>query len=47
MAMRGVSLGTRVMAAAALLVALTSLLTAVLGTTLLHSYLLSKGRRPA
>jgi uncharacterized membrane protein len=41
-ALRRVSLRTRVMAAAALLVALTSLVTAVLGTTLLHSYLLSR-----
>ena len=40
-AVRGASLRTRVMAAAALLVALTSLVTAVLGTTLLRSYLLS------
>jgi hypothetical protein len=39
---RGASLRTRVIAAAALLVALISLLTAVLGTTLLHSYLLSR-----
>ena len=39
---RGASLRTRVMAAAALLVALTSLVTAVLGTTLLRSYLLSR-----
>jgi two-component system OmpR family sensor kinase len=36
------SLRTRVMAAAALLVILTSLVTAVLGTTLLRSYLLSR-----
>jgi two-component system, OmpR family, sensor kinase len=36
------SLRARVMAAAALLVALTSLVTAVLGTTLLRSYLLSR-----
>jgi signal transduction histidine kinase len=36
------SLRTRVMAAAALLVFLTSLVTAVLGTTLLRSYLLSR-----
>jgi two-component system OmpR family sensor kinase len=36
------SLRTRVMAAAALLVALTSLVTAVLGTTLLRGYLLSR-----
>jgi two-component system OmpR family sensor kinase len=41
-ALRGVSLRTRVMATAALLVALTSLVTAVLGTTLLRSYLLSR-----
>ena len=41
-AVRGASLRTRVMAAAALLVTLTSLVTAVLGTTLLRSYLLSK-----
>ena len=41
-ARRGVSLRTRVMAAAALLVVLTSLVTAVLGTTLLRSYLLSR-----
>ena len=40
--LRGVSLRTRVMATAALLVALTSLVTAVLGTTLLRSYLLSR-----
>ena len=46
-AVRGASLRTRVMAAAALLVALTSLVTAVLGTTLLRSYLLSTSRRPA
>jgi two-component system OmpR family sensor kinase len=39
---RGVSLRNRVMAAAALLVVLTSLVTAVLGTTLLRSYLLSR-----
>ncbi len=39
---RGASLRTRVMAAAALLVVLTSLVTAFLGTTLLHSYLLSR-----
>ena len=38
----GASLRTRVMAAAALLVALTSLVAAVLGTTLLRSYLLSR-----
>ncbi len=41
-AMRSASLRTRVMAAAALLVALTCLVTAALGTTLLHSYLLSR-----
>lgn len=41
-AVRGASLRTRVMAAAALLVVLTSLVTAVLGTTLLRSYLLSR-----
>jgi two-component system OmpR family sensor kinase len=41
-AVRGVSLRTRVMAAAALLVFLTSLVTAVLGATLLRSYLLSR-----
>ncbi len=41
-ALRGASLRTRVMAAAALLVVLISLVTAVLGTTLLRSYLLSK-----
>ncbi|HEX3961688.1 MAG TPA: HAMP domain-containing sensor histidine kinase [Trebonia sp.] len=41
-AVRDVSLRTRVMAAAALLVALTSLVSAVLGTTLLRSYLLSR-----
>src|SRR3984885_13164378 len=40
--MRGVSLRTRVMATAALLVALTCLVTGVLGTTLLSSYLLSR-----
>jgi two-component system OmpR family sensor kinase len=39
---RGMSLRSRVMAAAALLVVLTSLVTAVLGTTLLRSYLLSR-----
>src|SRR5580704_10805287 len=39
---RGASLRTRVMAAAALLVALTCLVTAVLGTTLLRSYLLGR-----
>jgi signal transduction histidine kinase len=42
MVRRGASLRTRVMAAAALLVVLTSLVTAVLGTTLLRSYLLSR-----
>ena len=41
-AVRRVSLRTRVMATAALLVVLTSLVTAVLGTTLLRSYLLSR-----
>jgi CheY-like chemotaxis protein len=41
-ALRGVSLRTRVMATATLLVLLTSLVTAVLGTTLLRSYLLSR-----
>ena len=41
-AVRGGSLRTRVMAAAAFLVLLTSLVTAVLGTTLLRSYLLSR-----
>jgi signal transduction histidine kinase len=41
-AVRGASLRTRVMAAAALLVALTCLVTAFLGTTLLRSYLLSR-----
>src|ERR1700677_5277175 len=41
-ALRGASLRSRVMAAAALLVVLTSLVTAVLGTTLLRSYLLSR-----
>jgi two-component system OmpR family sensor kinase len=40
--MRGASLRTRVMAATGLLVVLTSLVTAVLGTTLLRSYLLSR-----
>jgi two-component system, OmpR family, sensor kinase len=39
---RGASLRVRVMAVAALLVALTSLVAAVLGTTLLRSYLLSR-----
>jgi signal transduction histidine kinase len=42
MAVRRVSLRTRVMATAALLVVLTSFVTAVLGTTLLRSYLLSR-----
>jgi two-component system, OmpR family, sensor kinase len=41
-AVRGASLRTRVMAAAALLVAITSLVTALLSTTLLRSYLLSR-----
>src|SRR5579859_8215890 len=41
-AVRGASLRRRVMAAAALLVALTCLVTAVLGTTLLRGYLLSR-----
>jgi two-component system, OmpR family, sensor kinase len=41
-AMRAASLRTRVMAAAALLVVVTSLVTAVLGTTLLRGYLLSR-----
>ena len=41
-AARGASLRTRVMAAAALLVVITSVATAVLGTTLLRSYLLSR-----
>jgi two-component system OmpR family sensor kinase len=41
-AVRGASLRTRVMAAAALLVVITSLVTAVLSTTLLRSYLLSR-----
>ena len=41
-AVRGMSLRSRVMAVAALLVFLTSLVTAVLGTTLLRSYLLSR-----
>ena len=40
--MQGASLRTRVMAAAALLVVLTSAVTAVLGATLLRSYLLSR-----
>lgn len=40
--MQGASLRTRVMAAAALLVAITSLVTAVLSTTLLRGYLLSR-----
>src|ERR1700685_616752 len=39
---RGASLRPRVMAAAALLVALTCLVTGVLGTALLRSYLLSR-----
>lgn len=39
---RGVSLRTRVMAVAALLVVLTSAVTAILGITLLRSYLLSR-----
>jgi signal transduction histidine kinase len=41
-ALRGVSLRTRVMATAALLVVLTSLVSAILGTTLLRSYLLTR-----
>ncbi len=41
-AVRGASLRTRVMTVAALLVTLTSLVSAVLGTTLLRSYLLSR-----
>ena len=41
-AAQGASLRTRVMAAAALLVAITSLVTAVLSTTLLRSYLISR-----
>ena len=41
-AMRGASLRTRVMAAAALLVVITALVTAVMGTTLLRSYLLAR-----
>jgi two-component system, OmpR family, sensor kinase len=40
--MRGASLRTRVMAAAALLVVLTSVVTGVLGTTLLRGYLLDR-----
>jgi len=40
--LRGASLRVRVMATAALLVVLTSLVTAVLGTTLLRGYLLSR-----
>jgi two-component system OmpR family sensor kinase len=40
--MRAASLRTRVMAAAALLVVITALVTAVMGTTLLRSYLLSR-----
>jgi two-component system, OmpR family, sensor kinase len=39
---RGASLRTRVMATAALLVVLTSLVSAILGTTLLRSYLLTR-----
>ena len=42
MGLRGASLRARVMAAAAVLIALTSLVTALLGTTLLRSYLLSR-----
>ena len=41
-ALAGASLRTRVMAAAALLVILTSMVTGVLGTTLLRSYLLGR-----
>jgi signal transduction histidine kinase len=41
-AMRGASLRTRVMAAAALLVVITALVTAVMGATLLRSYLVSR-----
>ena len=41
-AVQGASLRTRVMAAVALLVVITSLVTAVLSTTLLRSYLLSR-----
>jgi len=41
-ALHGTSLRTRVMAAAAFLVVLTSLVTGVLGTTLLRSYLLAR-----
>jgi two-component system OmpR family sensor kinase len=41
-ALKGASLSTRVMAAAAFLVILTSLVTGVLGTTLLRSYLLER-----
>ncbi|MCW2930150.1 MAG: tcrY [Actinomycetia bacterium] len=41
-ALRAASIRTRVMAAAALLVALTSLVTGFLGTTLLRSYLLDR-----
>ena len=40
--LKGSSLRTRVMAAAALLVALTSLVTGILGSTLLRSYLLGR-----
>jgi two-component system, OmpR family, sensor kinase len=40
--MRGASVRTRVMATAAFLVVLTSLVTGILGTTLLRSYLLSR-----
>ena len=40
--MRGASLRTRVMAAAALLVVITALVTAVMGATLLRSYLVSR-----
>lgn len=41
-AVAGASLRTRVMAAAAILVALTSLATGLLGTTLLRGYLLDR-----
>ena len=41
-ALDGTSLRTRVMAAAAFLVVLTSVVTGVLGTTLLRSYLLGR-----
>jgi two-component system, OmpR family, sensor kinase len=41
-AVRGASLRTRVMAAAALLVVITALVTGIMGTTLLRSYLLSR-----